>query len=104
MVKNTFYYYQKVIKGGSILKNSVDIVVNTDFLKAYLISKQLSESEFAKTIGVSYSTVNRILNGKRNPGSKFIGGLLKNFHDLSFELVFSYENKLPKGNEVQSVI
>lgn len=80
------------------MRNPTDIVVKVDFLRDYLFQKELSESRFAEIVGVAHSTVNRVLNGKRNPGSKFIAGVLKNFSDLSFEEVFSYENTLPKGN------
>lgn len=76
-----------------------DIKVNTNFLRKYLVENNLSESDFAKTIGVAHSTVNRVLNGKRNPGGKFIAGVLKNCPDLSFEKVFIYHEELPKGNK-----
>jgi len=76
-----------------------DIYVKVDFLRKHLKENELSESEFAEIIGVSHSTVNRIFNGKRNPGSKFIAGVLKNFTTLTFEQVFTCENELPKGNE-----
>jgi transcriptional regulator with XRE-family HTH domain len=79
------------------MKNTADILVRTEFLLNYLKDKNLSESKFAEIIGVAHSTVNRILNGKRNPGSKFIAGVLKNFNDLNFDLVFSFECELPKG-------
>ncbi|MGE8079063.1 helix-turn-helix transcriptional regulator [Peribacillus loiseleuriae] len=79
------------------MEQSYDILVRTEFLREYLKENDLSESKFAATIGVAHSTVNRVLNGKRNPGSKFIAGVLKNFCDLSFEKVFSYESELPKG-------
>jgi transcriptional regulator with XRE-family HTH domain len=75
-----------------------DIKVRNEFLSNYLIKNDLSEREFAKAIGVAHSTVNRVLNGKRNPGSKFIAGVLRNFPDLAFEQVFSYGSTLPKGN------
>jgi transcriptional regulator with XRE-family HTH domain len=84
------------------MNNSTDILVKADFLRSYLKENELSESKFAETIGVAHSTVNRILNGKRNPGSKFIAGVLKNFSDLSFEQVFSYEHNLPKGKIVNT--
>ncbi|MGG4470057.1 helix-turn-helix transcriptional regulator [Paenibacillus alvei] len=74
-----------------------DIYVKADFLREYLKKNELSESQFAEIIGVSHSTVNRIFNGKRNPGSKFIAGVLKNFNNLSFDQVFTYELNLPKG-------
>lgn len=77
--------------------NSVKVKV--DFLNAYLTDNNLTESEFAKIIGVAHSTVNRVMNGKRNPGGKFITGVLSNFEDLKFEQVFTYINELPKGNK-----
>lgn len=77
--------------------NSVKVKV--DFLNVYLKDNNLTESEFAKIIGVAHSTVNRVMNGKRNPGGKFITGVLSNFEDLKFEQVFTYINELPKGNK-----
>ncbi|MCM2983888.1 helix-turn-helix transcriptional regulator [Niallia circulans] len=68
-----------------------DIHVDVEFLKMYLLENDLSESEFAEIIGVAHSTVNRIINKKRNPGSKFIAGVLKNFSDLKFDQVFIYK-------------
>lgn len=79
------------------MEKSTDIFVKTDFLRKYLFENNLSESQFAQIIGVAHSTVNRVLNGKRNPGSKFIAGVLKNFSDLNFDTVFAYECNLPKG-------
>lgn len=75
------------------------ISVKSAFLEGYLSGNKLSEKEFAEIIGVAHSTVNRVLSGKRNPGSKFIAGVLSNFHDLSFDQVFSYVGELPKGNK-----
>lgn len=74
------------------------ISVKSAFLQNYLSQNKLSEKEFAEIIGVAHSTVNRVLSGKRNPGSKFIAGVLLNFNDLSFDQVFSYVVELPKGN------
>jgi transcriptional regulator with XRE-family HTH domain len=81
------------------MKQTSVILVKTEFLRNYLNEHELSERQFAEIIGVAHSTVNRILNGKRNPGGKFVTGVLQNFSDLSFEQVFSYGNQLPKGNK-----
>lgn len=89
--------YQKVNKRGDNMKNCIKVKV--DFLNEYLKNNNLSESEFAKTIGVAHSTVNRVINGKRNPGGKFITGVLSNYSDLKFEQVFTYMFELPKGNK-----
>lgn len=81
------------------MNNSADIFVRTKVLRKYLKDNKLSEVQFAEMIGVAHSTVNRVLNGKRNPGSKFIAGVLKNFNDLNFEQIFSYNKELPKGKK-----
>lgn len=81
----------------------LDVKVNTNFLNNYLKQNNFSESEFAKSIGVAHSTVNRVLNGKRNPGGKFIAGVLVNFPELTFEDVFIFENELPKGKLKQII-
>ncbi len=79
--------------------NNLGIQVNVEFLKNYIKEKGLSESELAISIGVAHSTVNRVLNGKRNAGGKFITGVLNTFPELAFEQVFICINKLPKGNK-----
>ncbi len=79
------------------------IQVKIDFLRKHLKNNDLSEKEFAEKIGVAHSTVNRILNGKRHPGGKFVTGVLSNFNDLTFDEVFTYDNSLPKGKEKQIV-
>lgn len=81
------------------MNSTTDIIVRTVVIRKYLTEHNLSEAQFAEKIGVSHSFFNRVLNGKRNPGSKFIAGVLKNFPDLSFEQVFSYNEYLPKGNK-----
>jgi transcriptional regulator with XRE-family HTH domain len=56
---------------------SKTVRVNIQFLKIYIKERGLSEKEFAELIGVDHSTVNRVLNGKRNPGNKFIAASLE---------------------------
>lgn len=70
------------------------ILINLDFLQAYLKDKDISQSQFADAVGVTQTTVNRVMNGKRNPGGKFIAGVLKSFNDLSFDEVFYYGKAL----------
>lgn len=73
------------------------IFLNNTVLREYLKGNGISEAEFASKIGVAHSTVNRVLNGKRNPGGKFISGVLNEFPDLKFEMVFIFNHELPKG-------
>ncbi|MGN7479007.1 helix-turn-helix transcriptional regulator [Solibacillus silvestris] len=75
------------------------IFLDSNILRNYLKINGISEAEFAKNIGVAHSTVNRVLNGKRNPGGKFISGVLTEYKDLSFNEVFIFDTDLPKGNK-----
>lgn len=75
------------------------IFLNNDVLKKYLEKNNISEAKFADKIGVAHSTVNRVLNGKRNPGGKFISGVLTEYKDLTFDKVFIFQLDLPKGNK-----
>jgi len=72
------------------MKRTNAILVKVNFLKTYLANRGISQYQFAKEVGVTKSTVNRIMNGKRNPGGKFVTGVLQGFNDLSFDEVFSY--------------
>lgn len=74
------------------------IFLRGDVLKDYIVKNRMTESEFALKIGVAHSTVNRVLNRKRNPGGKFISGVLTEFEDLTFDKVFIFNINLPKGN------
>lgn len=86
-------------EGVKDMNYSSGVSVKTLFLKGFLHENELSEREFAEIIGVAHSTVNRVLSGKRNPGSKFIAGVLSNFDELDFDQVFSYVGELPNGNK-----
>lgn len=70
-------------------------IVNLDYLKNYMQKNNLSEYEFAKQIGVSYPMVNRVFRGKRNPGAKFIAGLIQ--LGLDKDKIF-LPKPLPDGN------
>lgn len=74
------------------------VTVDVELLNSLMKVKGLTESEFAQSIGVSHSTVNRVLNGKRGAGSKFIIGVLNTFPEVSFGQLFSHDHVLPKGN------
>ncbi|BBN97455.1 helix-turn-helix domain-containing protein [Sporolactobacillus terrae] len=86
------------------MEQDASIAVKSTFLREYLEKKNISDSQLADLIGVANSTVNRILNGKRNPGSKFISGILTAFPDLKFEQLFYCADELPKGNKEQEAL
>lgn len=76
-------------------------MVNVEFLKSLMIVKNLSERQFAELVGVSHPQMNRIMNGKRGAGSKFIFGVLSQFPDVKYDQLFSSAKTLPKGNTVK---
>lgn len=73
-------------------------LIDTDFLKSLMKVKNLTESQFAEKIGVSRSTVNRVMNGNRGAGSKFLYGVLSNFPDVSYGQLINHDTLLTKGN------
>jgi len=80
------------------LRNDIGSV-DTDFLKSLMKVKNLSESQFAEIIGVSHSMVNRVINGNRGAGTKFIVGVLNNFEGVTIGQLIKCDHTLPKGNK-----
>lgn len=54
-----------------------------------------SENQQAHALGVSPSTVNRILKGTQKPSSEFIGAALTAFPELEFSDLFEVINETP---------
>lgn len=76
------------------------VAVDVEFIASLMKVKGLSESEFASKIGVSHSMVNRVINGKRGAGNKFIFGIMNAFSDVSYSQLIKHDNVLTKGNKV----
>jgi len=57
--------------------------------------KRLTDVAFAKIVGVNFSMVHCVKQGKRQPGMKVIKGLARNFPELH-ELIINY---LADGNK-----
>lgn len=77
--------------------------VDVEFLNSLMKVKGLNESEFAQTIGVSRSTLSRVINGKRGAGNKFIFGILVTFPDVAYGQLIKPAHALPKGNKMDKV-
>lgn len=75
------------------------VVVDVDLVNSLMKVKGLSESEFAHKIGVSHSMVNRVINGKRGAGNKFIFGILSAFSDVTYSQLIKHDETLTKGNK-----
>ncbi len=67
----------------------VTVTIRADRVRALMADRHWSEKELAVALGVNHSQVNRVLNGKRRPGAKFIAGMLR--LGVPFETVFRYE-------------
>lgn len=53
------------------------VEANIPAIRAFMEKHQWSERELAARMGVTYPYLNRVLNGQRQPGSKFIAGALR---------------------------
>lgn len=67
------------------------IRVRVETVRTFMASQGWGERELAEAIGVDHSHVNRVLNAKRQPGPKFIAGMVR--LGLRFEEVFEYEHR-----------
>lgn len=61
--------------------------------------KQWTEQDLAERMGVSYTTVYRVLRDQRGPGNEFIARLLAVTEGLSFDDLFTRVQPLPDGNK-----
>ena len=65
----------------------VKISIRKEKLKEYMIKNNLTQKDFANIIGVDHTMVCRVMREERNPGSKFVAGILKNT-EFQFEDIF----------------
>ena len=68
-----------------------------DKLLKYMEENNLSQQDLAELIGVDYTMVFRVLKDERNPGPKFVAGILKNT-ELEFKDIF-FTSNLPDSNK-----
>lgn len=71
---------------------SVGVKLKVSRLQSYLFEQNLSPRDLANRMGVSYTTVYRVLSGKRRPGNDFIAKLLATT-GKQFEEFFQSESK-----------
>lgn len=70
---------------------SSTIVVKRDSLRTWQSMKGWSDERLAREIGVSHAMLSHVMNGIRNPGNKFIAGLLS-VSQCPFEAFFHVKN------------
>jgi len=71
-------------------------IIDLRYLEKHMESKKISKSKLANLIGVDYVTVYRVFKKQRNPGTKFIAGLLNNNLDIDLQKIF-LNTSLPNG-------
>jgi transcriptional regulator with XRE-family HTH domain len=65
------------------------VAIRPERVRALMAERHWSEKDLARAIGVNHSQVNRVLNGRRRPGAKFIAGMLS--LGVAFDEVFCYD-------------
>lgn len=66
----------------------------TQLAKYMRLAGGLNQTQLAEKMGVSGSTVYRVLEGRMEPGSRFIAGLLNTVPDLDFDDLFECVSEL----------
>ena len=73
------------------------LILNKEKLIEYMEENNLSQRDLAEVIGVDHTMIFRVLKGERNPGAKFVAGILENTN-LKFEDIF-FTGNLPEGRK-----
>lgn len=66
-------------------------------LQQFLAAENISQSQFADTIGVARASVSHILAGRNKPGFDFIENMSKNYPNLNLEWLITGKGKMYKG-------
>jgi len=66
-------------------------------LQQFLQAENISQSQFADTIGVARASVSHILAGRNKPGYDFLDGMMKNFPTLNIEWLITGKGKMYKN-------
>jgi len=62
--------------------------LDTEKVSKLVKDKYSSLRKAAKAMGISHSYLSKVLTGKREPGRKFIDGMLVVFKEIKFEELF----------------
>lgn len=61
---------------------------NVEKLKEFMKENNYNQSKFANALGLTRGSVNRIINGKRNPGGRFMSAFKHKFPQESLDDFF----------------
>ncbi len=71
--------------------------VNVSAFRQLMEHHEWSERDLSERMGLAYSYVNRVLAGKRQPGSKFVAGAL--LLGMTMEQGFVIESSAPASDQ-----
>lgn len=84
----------KLLPDGNSKRGDTVTTINLDKVRDYMKKKEYSEPEMATNMGITYSYFFRVMRGDRQPGGKFISGLIA--AGMAPEEIF-LPQVLPKG-------
>lgn len=67
-------------------------------LQQFLSAENISQSQFADTIGVARASVSHIIAGRNRPGYDFILSMSKHYPSLNLEWLITGKGKMYKGD------
>ena len=72
-------------------------------VKEVQIHSGLNQRDFADKIGVSYTTVNEVLNNKKGPGMNVMQGIAFAFVEISKEWLLTGNGSMKENNQINSI-
>ena len=76
--------------GGQAMRATTDYVLNRKAIQHYLIDRDLTQGDFAKTLGISTSYFSELLNGRKSISLKILFSIAEetgiDIHELVIEV------------------
>lgn len=66
-------------------------------LQQFLQAENISQSQFADTVGITRAAVSHILSGRNKPGYDFFYGICRHYPGLNLEWLISGKGKMYRG-------
>lgn len=63
-------------------------------LQQFLAAENISQAQFAETIGVARASVSHILSGRNKPGFDFLESMVRHYPSLNFEWLLTGQGKM----------
>ena len=63
-------------------------------LQQFLIAENISQAQFAETIGVARASISHILSGRNKPGFDFLESMIRHYPNLNFEWLLTGRGKM----------